>query len=57
MRPGDRLARLERQGPIRKRRVFVLDPLPGETLAEAEARQFPDLREGDLVVHTGVLRG
>jgi hypothetical protein len=56
MRPGDRLARLERQGPIRKRRVFVLDPLPGETLAEAEARQFPDLREGDLVVLTGVPR-
>jgi hypothetical protein len=56
MRPGDRLARLERQGPIRKRRVFVLDPLPGETLAEAEARQFPDLRDRDVVVFTGVPR-
>jgi hypothetical protein len=56
MRPGDRLARLERQGPIRKRRVFVLDPLPGESLAEAEARQFADLRDRDVVVFTGVPR-
>jgi hypothetical protein len=56
MKRGDRLARLERQDPIRERRVLVLDPLPGESLVDAEARQFPDLREGDLVVHTGVPR-
>lgn len=56
MKRGDRLTRLERQGPIRERRVLVLDPLPGESLADAEARQFPDLREGEAVVFTGVPR-
>ncbi|MFM1959437.1 MAG: hypothetical protein RL588_954 [Pseudomonadota bacterium] len=57
MKSRDRLARLERQRPILERRVLVLDPLPGESLADAEARQFPDLRAGDVVVHTGVPRG
>ena len=56
MKPGDRLARLERRGPAQARRVLVLDPMPGESLAEAEVRQFPDLREGDLVVLTRVAR-
>lgn len=56
MKPTDRLARLERQDPSQERRVLVLDLLPGESLADAEARQFPDLREGDAVVFTGVPR-
>lgn len=56
MKRGDRLARLERQDPIRERRVLVVDPLPGESLADAEARQFADLRDRDVVVFTGVPR-
>jgi hypothetical protein len=56
MKRCDRLARLERQDPAQERRVLVLDPLPGESLADTEARQFPDLREGDVAVLSGVPR-
>jgi hypothetical protein len=56
MKARDRLDRLERTAQAHRRRILVLQPQPGETLAEAERRQFPDRRDGDLVVNTGVPR-
>jgi hypothetical protein len=56
MKTRDRLDRLERTVQAHRRRILVLQPRPGESLAEAERRQFPDRRDGDLVVHTGVPR-
>ena len=56
MTTRDRLNRLERKSGTPRRRILVLDPRPGETLADAGRRQFPDLRDGDVVVHTGVPR-
>ena len=56
MKASDRLDRLERTAHAHRKRILVLQPRPGESLDDAEARQFPDLREGDLVVLTGVPR-
>jgi hypothetical protein len=56
MKARDRLDRLERTAQAHRRLILVLQPRPGETLAEAERRQFPDRRDGDLVVFTGVPR-
>ena len=52
----DRLNRLERKAGTPRRRILVLDPRPGESVADAGRRQFPDRRDGDVVVHTGVPR-
>lgn len=56
MTTRDRLNRLERKAGTPRRRILVLDPQPGESLAEAGHRQFPDRKDGDLVVFTGVPR-
>jgi len=48
--------RLERKAGKPRRCILVLDPRPGETLADAGRRQFPDRRDGDMVVFTGVPR-
>jgi hypothetical protein len=56
MTTRDRLNRLERKAGTPRRRILVLDPRPGETLAYAGRRQFPDRGNGDLVVFTGVPR-
>lgn len=56
MTSRDRLNRLERKAGAPRRRILVLDPLPGESLADAGRRQFPDRRDGDLAVFTGVPR-
>lgn len=56
MRSRDRLNRLERKAGTPRRRILVLHPRPGETLADAGRRQFPDRRDGDLAVFTGVPR-
>lgn len=57
MTTRDRLNRLERKAGTPRRRILVLDPRPGESLADAGRRQFPDRRDRDLVVQTGVPRG
>lgn len=51
-----RLDRLERAALAHRKRILVLQPRPGESLADAERRQFPDRLDGDLVVFTGVPR-
>jgi hypothetical protein len=56
MKARDRVDRLERTVQPHRRRTLVLQPRPGESLAEAERSQFPDRRGGDLVVHTAVPR-
>lgn len=56
MKARDRLDRLERTARGQRRRILVLQPQPGESLADAERRQFPDRRDADLVVFTGVPR-
>ena len=56
MTTRDRLNRLERKAGTPRRRILVLDPRPGESVADAGRRQFPDRRDGDVVVHTGVPR-
>jgi len=56
MTTRDRLNRLERKAGTPRRRILVLDPRPGESLADAGRRQFPDRRDGDMVVFTGVPR-
>jgi hypothetical protein len=52
----DRLIQLERRRSVQEGRVLVLDHVAGETLAEAESRQFPDGQAGDILVFTGVPR-
>ena len=56
MRSRDRLNRLERKAGTHRLRILVLDPRPGESLAEAGRRQFPDRGDGDVAVFTGVPR-
>jgi hypothetical protein len=56
MRNRGQLDRVERTVRAHRGRILVLDPRPGESLAEAGRRQFPDLRDGDVVVFTGVPR-
>jgi hypothetical protein len=56
MTTRDRLNRLERKAGTHRRRILVLDPRPGESVAKAGCRQFPNRRDGDLVVFTGVPR-
>ncbi|MCA3735387.1 hypothetical protein [Phenylobacterium sp.] len=56
MTTRDRLNRLERKAGTPRRRILVLDPRPGESLAEAGRRQFPDRGDGDVAVFTGVPR-
>jgi hypothetical protein len=56
MTTRDRLSRLERRAGTPRRRILVLDPRPGESLADAGRRQFPAGRDGDVMVFTGVPR-
>jgi len=56
MKARDRLDRLERTAQAHRRRILVLQPRPGESLADAAVRQFPDRVDGDVVVFTGVPR-
>ena len=56
MRNRDRLNRLERKAGTPRRRILVLHPRPGESLVEARRRQFPERKDGDITVHTGVPR-
>ncbi|MCA3728972.1 MAG: hypothetical protein IM658_13520 [Phenylobacterium sp.] len=56
MTTRDRLNRLERKAGSHRLRILVLDPRPGESLAEAGRRQFPDRGDGDVAVFTGVPR-
>jgi hypothetical protein len=56
MTTRDRLNRLEKKAGTPRRRILVLDPRPGESLADAGRRQFPDARDRDALVYTGIPR-